>query len=366
MEILFNDFKRQYSSIKEEMDTAIHEVLNSWWFILWKQVSSFEEEFAQKNWSKYCVWVWNWLDALKISLMALWVGEGDEVITTSHSAVATTLAILDVWAIPVFVDTDEYYCLDSALVEEKITEKTKAIIPVHIYGHSCDIAEIKRICDKHHLYLVEDCAQSHFTEFNWIKLGNYWDTWCFSFYPTKNLWAYGDAWAIVTNDEEIYKKCKMIRNYGQETRYEHKLFWVNSRLDEMQATILRIQLKHIDENTEKRKHVAKRYMDGLKWISQIELPEIRKWSTHTFHLFVIQCEKRDELMKYLKEKWIPTLIHYPISIHKQPFFDGKYSDIELPNLDKQVQKILSLPVHPFMTDEEIEYIVLNIKEFYGN
>jgi dTDP-4-amino-4,6-dideoxygalactose transaminase len=129
---------------------------------------------------------------------------------------------------------------------------------------------------------------------------------------------------------------------------------------------LRVQLKHIDENTEKRRHVAKKYMNGLKWISQIELPEIREWSTHTFHLFVIQCEKRDELMKYLKEKWIPTLIHYPISIHKQPFFNGKYSNIELPNLDKQVQKILSLPVHPFMTDEEIDYIILNIKEFYGN
>ena len=157
----------------------------------------------------------------------------------------------------------------------------------------------------------------------------------------------------------------MIRNYWQETRYEHKLFWVNSRLDEIQASILRVQLKHIDEATEKRRNVAKKYMEWLCDIKEIELPKIRENSTHTFHLFVIQCDKRDELMAYLKEKWIPTLIHYPISIHKQPFFNGRYNNFQLPNLDRQVTKILSLPVHPFITDEEIDYIILNIKEFYG-
>lgn len=365
MQILFNDFKKQYQSIKSEIDWAIQEVLDSGRYILGEKVEQFETQFAKKNGSNYCIGVGNWLDAIKIWLMALGVWSWDEVITTSHSAVATTLAILEVGAIPVFVDIDEYYALDASKIEEKITSKTKAILPVHIYGQACEIQKIQEICKKHSLFLIEDCAQSHFTTYDEKCVWNFGQIWCFSFYPTKNLGAYGDAGAIVTNDEELYKKCKMIRNYGQETRYKHTMYGMNSRLDEIQAAILQVQLKYIDENTQKRKNIAKKYENWLQEIKQITLLRMREDSSHTFHLFVIECEERDELMNYLKEKWIPTLIHYPLPIHQQPFLNGKYSNVSLPILDQKVKSILSLPIHPYMTVEEVDFIVANIKNFYA-
>jgi len=365
MKIFFNDFKKQYKLIKPEIDNAIKDVLNSWWYILWNQVSEFEKEFASKNWSKYCVWVANWLDALKISLIALWIKSWDEIITTSHSAVATTLAILDVWAIPVFVDIDDYYNIDVNKIEEKITSKTKAILPVHIYWQSCDIDIIKKICIKHNLYLVEDCAQSHFTKFKNKYVWNFWDTWCFSFYPTKNLWSYWDAWAIVTNDKELYDKCKKIRNYWQENRYEHKIFGVNSRLDEIQAAILRVQLKYIDKNTLNRNNNSKIYREWLKGIKEISLPKVNNFSNHTYHLFVIECKKRDELMKYLEKLNIPTLIHFPIPIHKQEFLDKNFNDLYLPVLEEKINNILSLPIHPCLIEKELNFITSSIKEFYA-
>lgn len=366
MEIKINNFKKLYTSAKDEIDSAIQEVLDSWEYIKWKQDVLFEEEFAKKNWSKYCIWVWNWLDALKISLLALWVWKWDEVITTSHSAIATTLAILEVWAEPVFVDVDKYSCIDTSLIEEKITDKTKAIMPVHIYWNSCNMKEMKEICDKYNLYLIEDCAQSHFTEYNWIKLWNYWELWCFSFYPSKNIWAFWDAWCIVTNDEDLYEKCKLISNYWHKIKYKHIMLWMNSRLDEIQAAILRVQLKHIDEYNKRRQEIAWKYIEWLKWIKEIQVPEIRENSTHTFHLFVIQCERRDELINYLQEKWIESMVHYPISIHHQPVFNWKYENYNLPVLDNQVQKNLSLPMNPFLTDEEVDYVISNIKDFYNN
>lgn len=364
MQILFNDFKKQYQNIKFEIDQVIQRVLDSGWYILGKEVEQFEQVFAKKHGAKYAIGVGNGLDAIKISLLALWIWNWDEVITTSHSAVATSLAILDVWAVPVFVDIDEYYHIDADKIEEKITNKTKAILPVHLYGQSCDIVKIQELCKKHNLLLIEDCAQSHFTQYGWQFVGNFGQVWCFSFYPTKNLWAYGDAGAIITNDEELYKKCKMIRNYGQENRYEHKIYGVNSRLDEIQAAILQVQIKYIDEGTKKRNEIAQKYMNWLQSIAQIALPKMRTHATHTFHLFVIECKHRDELMNYLKEQWIPSLIHYPLSIHKQPFLQWKYDAVSLPILDQKVKTILSLPIHPLLTDEEVEYIISTIKMFY--
>lgn len=365
MNILFNDFKQQYQSIKDEIDIAIQRVLDSGWYILGKEVDEFETIFAKKHGAKYAIGVGNGLDAIKISLLALWIREWDEIITTSHSAVATTLAILDIGAKPIFVDIDEYYHIDANKIEEKITKKTKAVLPVHLYGQACAIEQIKAICDKYNLFLIEDCAQSHFTKYNWKFVWNFWEFWCFSFYPTKNLGSFGDAWAIITDNEELYKKCKMIRNYWQENRYEHKIYWINSRLDEIQAAILQVQLNHIDQNTEKRISAAKKYIYWLKDSIQIKLPIIRDWATHTFHLFVIECEKRDLLMQYLKEKGIPSLIHYPISIHKQPLFEWEYNTLSLPILDKKVKNILSLPIHPLITNEQIEYVISTIKMFYN-
>lgn len=365
MSILFNDFKRQYNSIKSEIDDAIHGVLDSGWYILWKEVEAFEKDFAEKNWSKFAIWVWNWLDAIRISLLALWIWAWDEVITTSHSAVATTLAILDVWATPVFVDIDDYYNIDAEKIEEKINANTKAILPVHIYWQASDIVKIKSICDKYNLFLIEDCAQSHFTELNNIKVWNFWDLSCFSFYPTKNLWSYWDAWMIITNNQDLFEKCKMIRNYWQANRYEHLIYWVNSRLDEIQAAILRVQLKHIDANNTKRSQIADKYFKWLSWIDWFQLPLVKKNSKHTYHLFVVETKNRDELMNFLKDNWIPSLIHYPISIHKQPFLNGKYDDCLLPILDDKVKRILSIPIHPFLEDEEVDFIISKIKEFFN-
>jgi len=364
MTILFNDFKSQYKEIKPEIDKVIQDVLDSWWYILWNQVKSFEEEFALKNWSKYCIWVANWLDALKVSLIALWIKNGDEVITTSNSAVATTLAILDVWAVPVFVDIDEYYCIDSSKIEEKITLKTKAILPVHLYWQACNIWNIQDICKKYNLFLIEDCAQAHFTKYNDKFVWNFGNTWSFSFYPTKNLWSYWDAWAIVTNNKELFEKCKMIRNYWQENRYKHKIFGINSRLDEIQAAILRVQLKHIDENILKRNKNAIIYRNWLKNIKEISLPKVEKYSNHTYHLFVIECERRNELSKYLSDLNIPTLIHFPIPIHKQEFLGDYFNSIYLPILEKKINNILSLPIHPFLSNEELNFIISSINTFY--
>lgn len=365
MPILFNDFKQQYQLRKDEFDNAISRVLDSGWYILGKEVENFEMEFARKNESKYAVWVANGLDAIKISLLALWIEPGDEVITTSHSAVATTLAILDVWAVPVFVDIDEYFNIDASKIEEKITPKTKAILPVHLYGQACEIEEIKKICEKYNLFLVEDCAQSHFTEYNGKKVWNFWNVGCFSFYPTKNLGAFGDAGAIVTNDEEIYKKCKMIRNYGQENRYEHKMYGINSRLDEIQAAILSVRLKNIFEENERRREIAQKYISELEWITKITLPKIQPKGKHAFHLFVIESDRRDDLMKHLADEWIPSLIHYPIPIHLQPLFAGKYENLDLPVLGEKIHTILSLPIHPLLTDAEVVIITNSIRQFYG-
>jgi len=364
MNILFNDFKQNYLNKKKEIDLAIQKVLISWWFILWEELKTFETNFAKKNNSKYCIWVWNGLDAIKISLMALWIQKWDEVITTSHTAIATTLAIIDVWATPVFVDIDETYNIDTKEIEKNITNKTKAILPVHIYWQPSDISTIQQICKKHNIRLIEDCCQAHFAKHNSINVWNFWDTGCFSFYPTKNLGAYWDAGAIVTNDEEIYKKCIKIRNYGQDKRYHHNTFGVNSRLDEIQAAILNVNLLSIDDMISRRNENAELYKRWLQEIKEIKLPIKQANNTHTFHLFVIEVEDRDNLIKKLQENGIPSLIHYPIPVHKQIATKPYIKTTKLPKLEQKVNKILSLPIHPFLSKMEIDHIILTIKKFY--
>jgi len=361
--ILFNDFKTEYIYLKKEIDSAIKEVLMSGRYILGKKVENFERQFAKYLGVKYCVGVGNGLEALQIALMALGIGEGDEVITTAHSAVATTLAIKAVGAKPIFVDIDEYYHLDSSKIENKITSRTKAILPVHLYGQMVDIETIQQIAKKHSLYLIEDAAQAHGAEYNGKKAGTFGDFGCFSFYPTKNLGAFGDGGAIVTNKKELYEICKMIRNYGQKNRYEHEIYGLNSRLDEIQAAILSVKLKHLSEFNRKRQQIAKLYFKLLKDVPQIRLPKIRNNAKHIFHLFVIEAERRDELIKFLEKNNIPTIVHYPIPIHKQKCFP-EFNNLKLPVLETKVQKILSLPIHPFLKKEDVIYIVKKIKEFY--
>jgi len=343
----------------------VDKVLSSGKYILGPVVNEFEKKFADYIGAKYCVGVANGLEALQISLMALDIGEGDEVITTPLSAVATSLAIKAVGAKPIFVDIDEYYHLDANKIEEKINKKTKAILPVHLYGQSADLDKILKIAKKHKLFVIEDCAQAQGTEYKNRKVGIFGDVGCFSFYPTKNLGAFGDAGCIVTNNKKIADLAKMIRNYGQKNRYEHIVYGINSRLDELQAAFLLEKLKDLDNDNLKRQKKAKIYFDLLKNIKQIKLPLIRQNSNHIFHLFVVETEEREKLQKFLKEKGIETLIHYPIPIHKQKCFK-EYNRIQLPIIEEKAKKFLSLPLYPEIKNEEIIYVCRSIFKFYKN
>lgn len=362
MEIKFNDFQKQYKSHRQKFDRAIKGVLNSGWYILGGRVAEFEKKFAAYIGTEYAVGVANGLEALQIALLALNIGPGDEVITTSHSAAATALAIISVGAKPVFVDIDKYFHIDANKIEEKVNSRTKAIIPVHLYGQSVDLGKILTICRKHKIHLIEDCAQAHGAIYKNKKVGSFGLINCFSFYPTKNLGAFGDGGALTTNDQALYEKILQLRNYGQKNRYEHEVYGLNSRLDEIQAAILMVQLEYLDKNNKVRQKLAETYFKYLGKIKQIKLPALRNNCQAVWHLFVIEAENRDGLAGYLKSKGIATLIHYPIPIHRQPCFKEYCST--LPVLEDKIKVILSLPIHPFLSKREIKYICDAIKSFY--
>lgn len=363
MQIPFNDFKQEYQKHKPEVDLAIARVLESGHYILGKTVEMFEADFATYLELPHVVGVANGMEALQIALMALGVTQGDEVITTSLSAVATALAIQAVGATPVFVDIDSYYHVDPSEVEKRITNKTKAIIPVHLYGQPADIERICAIAKAHNIPVIEDCAQAHGATVGGRKVGTFGIMSCFSFYPTKNLGAYGDGGAIATSNGNLAEKMKLIRNYGQKNRYEHVVYGLNSRLDELQAGILTVKLKTLDQENAARKRVADLYQAALAGVGNVTLPLERPNVGHVYHLFVIQAERRNELQAFLKEKGVATLIHYPIPIHKQPIYPETNS-LLLPKTETAVDHILSLPCHPFLTAQEVAYICEHIKTFY--
>jgi dTDP-4-amino-4,6-dideoxygalactose transaminase len=365
MKISFNRLEQKYIKNKKRFLKIADEVLSSGRYILGPFVNEFEKKFADYIGVKYCVGVGNGLEALQISLMALGIGSGDEVITTSLSAVATSLAIKAVGAKPVFIDIDEYYHLNDDQIEKYINKKTKAILLVHLYGQSVDLEKILKIAKKHKLFVVEDCAQAHGAEYKNKKVGSFSDVGCFSFYPTKNLGAFGDGGCIVTNNKKIADLSRIIRNYGQKNRYEHVVYGINSRLDELQAAFLLEKLKDLDNDNLKRQKKAKIYFDLLKDVKQIKLPLIRSNSNHIFHLFVVETEEREKLQKFLKEKNIETLIHYPIPIHKQKCFK-EYNNIRLPIVEEKSKKILSFPLYPEIKNEEIIYVCKSILKFYKN
>lgn len=358
-----NDFIREYESIKPEIDTAYQRVMNSGWYILGHEVEEFEREFASYIGKKYCIGVANGLEAIQIALMALNIGKGDEVITVSNSAVATGLGISFTGATPVFVDIDEYYHMDPEKVEAAITPKTKAIMPVHLFGQAANIEALQAIAHKHGIHYIEDACQAHGAKYNNAYVGSHGEISCFSFYPTKNLGTYGDGGALLTDDENLYNQCKLYRNYGQKTRYDHQIKGLNSRLDELHAAILRSKLPHLDKWVEKRQTIATKYTEKLSGIKEITLPTIREHAKHSFHLYVIQATKRDELKEYMASKGVEGIIHYPIPIHQQKC----YSEVQvsLPKTEAAAKQLLSLPIHPFMTDEEIDTVCQTIKTFYS-
>jgi dTDP-4-amino-4,6-dideoxygalactose transaminase len=313
--ILCSNPKAQYLSYKSEIDTAISRVLDSGWYILGKEVKAFEKEFTGYIGVAHGIGVGSGTEALHLALVACGIGRGDEVITVSHTAVATVAAIELAGATPVLVDIDpEFYTIDPDKIESAITTHTKAIIPVHIYGHPADMDPIAEIAEKHNLKVIEDCAQAHGATYKGKRVGSFGDMGCFSFYPTKNLGAIGDGGIVVTGDKELAEKARLLREYGWAERYVSHFTGWNTRLDEIQAAILCVKLKHLDDDNSKREHIAEEYNKELGYVDII-LPKQRKDSTHVYHLYVIRAERRDALLSFLREKGIGASIHYPEPVH---------------------------------------------------
>jgi len=345
-----------------EIDNAIQRVLESGWFILGEESKKFEEEFAEYLGVKHVIGVNSGSDALYLAIKALGIGLGDEVITVSHTFISTVDAIVRNGTNPVFVDIDpETYTIDVNQIEKAITERTRAIIPVHLYGHPVDMDPIMEIAEDYGLYVIEDASQAHGAEYKGKKVGSIGHIACFSFYPTKNLGAYGDAGAIVTNDDELAEKLRMMRNYGSPKKYYHEFIGVNSRLDEIQAAILRVKLRHLDEWNERRRRIAKLYNEFLE-NSDVITPTEKEWAKHVYHLYVIRHKDRDKLQRYLLEKRIKTQIHYPVPVHLQKAYLDLGIRVRLPVTEKISQEILSLPMFPYLTDAEIEKIAMVVKD----
>lgn len=365
MNIPFVDLKAQYQSIKTEIDTAIQNVIDETAFIKGKYVQKFEETYAQRYGVKHVISCANGTDAIYITLKALGVGSGDEVITTALSWISTSETITQAGAKVVFVDIDpDYYTIDTGKMEEKITSKTKAIIPVHLYGQPANMDAIMSIAKKYNLTVIEDCAQAHFAEYKGEKVGTFGIAGTFSFYPGKNLGAYGDAGAIITNNDDLAAKLRMYANHGAIVKHQHDIEGINSRLDGLQASILLAKLPFIHEWNQKRYQLALAYNELLKDIKFISIPKIRPACRHIFHLYVIRIHNRDHLQNYLKNKGIETAIHYPTAL---PFLNAYnylgHKPDDFPLAYQYQSEILSLPMYPEMTTDMIEYVAENIKSF---
>ena len=364
MQINFVDLNKQYNLIKPEIDDAIQRVIKNSSFIGGEEVSAFEEEFARYCDAHYCAGVNSGTDALKFICMALGIKEGDEVILPVNTFIATALGVSSMGAKPVFVDCEDgTYNIDTKKIEEKITSRTKAIIAVHLYGQPAEMDSIISIAQKHKLYVIEDACQAHGASYKDRRVGTFGIASAFSFYPGKNLGAYGDGGAVITNDADMTEKIKKLREYGQEKKYVHTERGTNSRLDGLQAAILRVKLRHLDGWNEKRRNVAACYYDNLKDL-QIKLPVTMADRNHVYHLFVIETDNRDELLQYMSRKEVFCGIHYPIPLHLQ----GAYRELgykagDFPVSERSASRILSLPVYPELKEEEINYVKTVIKEF---
>lgn len=353
MNIPFNAFAREYAHLKDEIDGALRRVMERGYFILGPEVQAFEKDFAAYNGVRYGVGLNSGTDALYLSLMAAGIGHGDEVIVPVNTALPTAMAVALCGAQPVFVDCEESFLIDIDAIPAAITKKTKAIIPVHLYGRSCDLDRLRALSDQHGLVLIEDCAQAAGAEWNGKKVGSVGDMAAFSFYPTKTLGAYGDGGMLLTNNEAYLKKVQALRFYGESDRVHSTMLGVNSRLDEMQAAILNVKLAHLDHANERRRHIAGHY-GTLLADAACTLPIGPETSgEHVYHLFVVKSASRDDLRAQLAERGIETLIHYPVLMHRQPFFE---TDSSFPRAEAYATQIVSLPLHPYLTDDEIGYI----------
>ena len=364
MKIPFVDLKAQYKSIKSDIDKAIFKVIDETSFIKGKYVDEFEDKFAKIYGVRNVVSCANGTDALYISLKAMGIKKGDEVITTAHSWISTSETITQTGAKVVFVDINrDFFTIDTSKIEEKINENTKAIIPVHIYGQPANMEKIKQLAAKYNLKIIEDCAQAHFAKWKEDLVGTIGDAGTFSFFPGKNLGAYGDAGAIITNDDELALKMRMFANHGALKKHEHKIEGINSRMDGMQAAILTAKLKHIKNWTSARISIANKYLDLLSDAPNVVLPEKRFETKHVFHLFVIRINERELMQKHLEDNHISTSIHYPTPLPFLKAYDYLgYKEEDLPVVSGFKNKILSIPIFPELTSEQINFIADKILE----
>jgi dTDP-4-amino-4,6-dideoxygalactose transaminase len=363
MRIPFVDLKTQYQGLKDDINIEFNSILDGMQLYLGKNVQGLETEFATYCGTEFSIGVGSGTDALYLALRACGVRQGDEVITVSHTFIATVEAIILTGARPVLVDIDpDTFTMDVSKIESKISSRTKAIIPVHLYGQPADMDPIREIARAHNLKVIEDSCQAHGAEYKGRRTGSLGDVGCFSFYFSKNLGAYGEAGIITTNDPEIARQCRMLREHGQKSKYYHSFMGINSRLDEIQAAILRIKLPHLESWLEKRRNIAQLYNSNLPshLVKPFEMPEVK----HVYHLYVVKTPERDTLRAWMESKNVGVGIHYPIPIHLQEAWREYGGDeISLPVTEKITGEILSLPIYPELSPEEVDYVCDCVHKF---
>lgn len=361
--IMTNRLDRGFYKYQNEFEEAALRVLRSGWYIMGKELEAFEGSFASYIGAKYSLGVGNGLDALTLAVRALGIGEGDEVIVQGNTYIASVMGISINGATPVFVEPNEYYEIDETKLEAALSAKTKAVMVVHLYGQAAKMDDIVSFCKKHDLKLIEDCAQSHGSFYNGKMTGTFGDVGCFSFYPSKNLGAFGDGGAIVTDNKDIYDKIKMLRNYGSAVRYYNDEVGVNSRLDEIQAALLSVRLRYMDELTKERQAAAEYYFENIK-NEKLILPKIRDGADHIFHQFVIRTKDRDALIKHLDERGVGTIIHYPVPPHLSKAY--AYLNVKegsLPVTEQFANTVLSIPMYTGITKDEQNRVIKALNEF---
>lgn len=355
--------KRTFDLHKAEYEEAALRALNSGWYILGKEVEDFEKRFAKYMGVKHCVALNSGTDALILAFRAIGIGSGDEVICPAGTYIASVIGVTENGGTPVFVDMDNHMEIDADAMEAKITDKTRAILPVHLFGQCSRMDKIVEIAKKHNLILIEDCAQCHGSTFNGKLAGTFGDIGCFSFYPTKPLGALGDAGAVITDNDELAERIRLLRNYGSKVKYHNEINGVNSRLDEIQAAVLKVGLEHLDEGNTKRRHQAQMYMDGIK-NEKVVIPPVYKDVYHVYHLFPVLVEDRDGFQEYLSENGIKTQVHYPIPPYvAECYKDWCYQWSDFRNAERYAKHEVSLPIYAGLPDEEVQYVINVINRY---
>lgn len=367
MRVPFVDLHAQYLAHREAIDAAIADTIARTAFIGGEAVTRFEAAYAEHYGVAHCVSCANGTDAIYIALKMMGIVPGDEVITTAHSWISSSEAVSQTGAAPVFVDVDDFYTIDAAKIEAAITPRTKALIPVHLYGQACAMGPIMEIARRRGLRVLEDCAQAHYATWGGQRVGTFGDVATFSFYPGKNLGAYGDAGAIVTRDAALAETMRMYANHGQLKKHDHRIEGINSRLDALQAAILSAKLPHILDWTARRQQVAAWYGQALAGIDSVERPLVREGGTHVYHLYVIQHAERDALAAHLAERGIQTAVHYPTALPLLKCYASRgFTAEQFPRASRNQSRILSLPMYPELTREMVQYVADSIAAFRGH